>query len=73
MQVNVHEAKTRLSELLAAAERGEEVVIARNGAPAARLVAVVAKQPPFPFGELAGQIVIGPDFDDPLPDLAPYS
>ena len=71
--VNVHEAKTRLSELLLAAERGEEVVIARNGAPAARLVAVEVKQPPFPFGELAGQITIGPDFDDPLPDFAPYS
>jgi len=73
MVVNMHEAKTRLSELVAAAETGEEVVIARNGTPAARLVAVGATRQPFPFGELAGQVEIGPDFDDPLPDFAPYS
>ena len=37
--VNVHEAKTQLSRLLAQVEAGEEVVIARRGAPVARLVA----------------------------------
>ena len=36
--VNVHEAKTSLSRLLARVEAGEEVVIARNGKPVARLV-----------------------------------
>jgi prevent-host-death family protein len=36
--VNVHEAKTRLSQLLAAVERGASVVIARAGRPVARLV-----------------------------------
>jgi prevent-host-death family protein len=39
IQMNVAEAKARLSELIAAAERGEEVVIARAGQPAVRLVA----------------------------------
>src|SRR4028119_1622646 len=39
-RVNVQEAKTRLSQLLAAAERGEEVVIARGGRPVVRLVPV---------------------------------
>ena len=38
--VNVHEAKTRLSALLSEVERGEDVVIARNGTPVARLVRV---------------------------------
>ena len=38
-QVNVHEAKTRLSELLARVEGGDEIVIARGGVPIARLVA----------------------------------
>ncbi|RYF00205.1 MAG: type II toxin-antitoxin system Phd/YefM family antitoxin [Oxalobacteraceae bacterium] len=37
-QVNIHEAKTRLSELIAAVEAGEEVVIARAGKPVVRLV-----------------------------------
>lgn len=37
-QVNIHEAKTRLSELIAAVEAGEQVVIARAGKPVVRLV-----------------------------------
>lgn len=73
MKVNMHEAKTRLSELVAAAERGEEVVIARDGTPAARLVAITGGYPPVRLGMLAGEIEIGPDFDDPLPEFAPYT
>jgi prevent-host-death family protein len=38
--VNVHEAKTTLSQLLADVQQGEEVVIARNGVPVARLTAI---------------------------------
>ena len=37
MQVNMHDAKTRLSKLVQAALDGEEVVIARNGKPVARI------------------------------------
>lgn len=37
--MNIAEAKSKLSELVARAEAGEEVVIARNGRPAVRLVA----------------------------------
>ena len=40
MIANIHQAKTNLSKLLAAVERGEEVVIARAGKPVARMVAV---------------------------------
>ena len=43
--MNVGEAKTNLSKLLEAALRGEDVVIARNGVPAVRLVPVA--QPPL--------------------------
>jgi prevent-host-death family protein len=73
MQVNMHEAKTQLSELVAAAERGEEVVIARNGTPAARLVAIAAQYTPVRLGVLAGEIELGPDFDEPLPDFDAYT
>ena len=38
-EVAVYEAKTRLSELLAEVERGEQVTITRRGVPVARLVA----------------------------------
>jgi prevent-host-death family protein len=72
-QVNMHDAKTRLSELVAAAEGGEEVIIARGGTPAVRLVAIRAEHPPVRLGVLAGEIEIGEDFDEPLPELAPYA
>lgn len=73
MQVNMHEAKTRLSELVAAAERGDEVLIARNGTPAVRLVAVTHEHAPVRLGVLAGQIEVGDDFDEPLPEFEPYA
>lgn len=72
MRVNMHDAKTKLSELVAAAERGEEVIVARNGTPAARLVAVSVEHAPVRLGVLAGEIEISPEFDDPLPGFAPY-
>jgi prevent-host-death family protein len=73
MQVNMHEAKTQLSELVAAAERGEDVVIARNGTPAARLVAIKPAYAPVRLGVLAGEIELGADFDEPLPDFDAYT
>ncbi len=65
--VNVHQAKTQLSRLLAQVERGEEVIIARNGEPVARLVSY---QPPAKreFGALRGQIRIDDRFFEPLPE-----
>ena len=45
MIANIHQAKTNLSKLLAAVERGEEVVIARAGKPVARMVAVEPARP----------------------------
>ena len=65
--VNVHQAKTHLSRLLAQVERGEEVVIARNGKPAARLVACQPKAK-REFGALAGRVHIDDSFFDPLPE-----
>jgi prevent-host-death family protein len=73
MQVNMHDAKSRLSELVAAAESGEEVIIARGGTPAVRLVAIDVMYAPVRLGALAGQIEIGEDFDDPLPEFEPYT
>jgi prevent-host-death family protein len=44
MQVNVLEAKTRLSQLIKAALAGEEIVIARRGEPAVRLIPTTEKR-----------------------------
>jgi len=69
-QVNIHEAKTHLSRLVDRAEAGEEIVIARAGRPAARLVAARPRGE-RPLGTFRGRIAIGDDFDDPLPpDIA---
>lgn len=65
--VNLYEAKTNLSRLVERAAAGEEIVIAKAGRPLARLVAVNHRTAPRPLGLLAGQVVINPDFDDPLP------
>jgi prevent-host-death family protein len=73
MQVDIRDATTRLTELVAAAERGEEVVIARDGTPAVRLVAVRTHHPPVRLGLLAGEIEIGEAFDDPLPEFGEYT
>lgn len=64
-QVNLYEAKTQLSRLVERAAAGEEILIAKAGQPMARLVPLqVAGRVP---GQLRGQIVVGPDFDEPLP------
>ena len=65
--VNVHEAKTHLSRLLAQVEAGEEVVIARNGKPVARLVPCTRRGRPQ-FGSWKGRITISDSFFEPLPD-----
>lgn len=67
-QVNVHEAKTHLSELLARVEAGEEIVVARAGKPVAKLVRHEQPREPREPGSLRGEIVIHDNFDDPLPD-----
>jgi prevent-host-death family protein len=63
-QVNIHEAKTRLSQLVAEVEAGEEVVIARAGKPIAR---IVKEQPPRRVlrepGRFKGQIHFAPDYE----------
>lgn len=68
--VNVHLAKTHLSQLLQKVEQGEEVVIARSGVPIARLV---AWHPPAQAvaapGAMRGQIKLANDFDAPLDGL----
>ncbi len=65
--VNVHQAKTQLSRLLVQVEDGQEVIIARNGKPVARLVSVQkrGKRQPDIF---KGKIVIPDSFFDPLPE-----
>lgn len=66
MTVDIHEAKTHLSRLLARVAAGERIVIAKAGIP----VAVLS-----PYGEAErrspghDQVVVHDDFDHPVPEF----
>lgn len=62
---NLYDAKTALSQLVDRAAAGEEIVIAKNGTPLVKLVAV--KQPLREPGGWEGNVRISDDFDEPLP------
>ncbi len=64
--VNIHEAKTHLSRLIARVEAGEEIVIARDGAAVARLVAVHNSVARRVSGRDRGLFSVPEDFDAPL-------
>lgn len=62
--VNMHEAKTHLSKLIAKAVAGEPFVIAKAGVPLVEVKAVVAPEPKKrEFGQLRGQFKAPDDFD----------
>jgi prevent-host-death family protein len=68
-RVGMHEAKTKLSQLVAAVEIGEEVVIERRGQPVARLVAIEKPKRTRTSlcGAWKGKVWMADDFDE-LPD-----
>jgi prevent-host-death family protein len=63
---NLYEAKSQLSALVDRAAAGEEIIIAKNGRPRAKLVPFreAARRKP---GRARGKIWIAADFDAPLP------
>lgn len=69
--INIHEAKTQLSKLLARVALGEEFTIANRGVPVAKLIPYNRdlKTNRIP-GRLAGQITISDDFDEPDEEIA---
>lgn len=66
-QVNIHEAKTHFSKLLARVRDGEEVIIAKAGIPVARLVPVKEQMVRRVPGSAKGRLSVAPDFNAPLP------
>lgn len=69
MQVNIHEAKTRLSELLQLLDREEEIIIANRGTPVARLLPYREKEK-RKIGLLKGQYKAPVDFDECNDEIA---
>ena len=66
--VNIHEAKTQLSKLVARVEAGAEVRICRSGKPVARLVPVSKRIKKRTAGRYKGKGRVAENFDAPLPD-----
>ncbi|HEY3115328.1 MAG TPA: type II toxin-antitoxin system Phd/YefM family antitoxin [Chloroflexota bacterium] len=67
--INMYEAKTHLSRLVDRAEAGEEIIIARNGKPAAKLIPVARDKAPRVGGSMRGLIHVSDNFDDPDPEF----
>lgn len=65
--VNMHDAKTHLSQLVVAVEDGEEIVIARKGVPVAKLVPATPLPRKFMFGQHSD--VVSPDWVDAWEEL----
>ncbi len=66
-QVNVHEAKTKLSKLLVRAQAGERIIIAKNGKPVAELRPIRAPRGGRTLGSARAEVVFHGDFNAPLP------
>lgn len=63
--ISIHAAKTHLSRLIARAEAGEEIVIARGRKPVAKLVPLERKPKRVP-GRWKGRFTVGPEFFEPM-------
>ncbi|OGH47216.1 MAG: antitoxin [Candidatus Levybacteria bacterium RIFCSPLOWO2_01_FULL_39_10] len=61
--INIHQAKTNLSRLIADVLSGKDVVIAKSGKPVVKLVAYKEKVKPRKFGLWKGKIWVADDFD----------
>lgn len=63
----VHAAKTQLSKLIAWAQAGEEIVIAKGSTPVVKLVALQNSAPARHFGAMKGKAAVTAAFFEPLP------
>ena len=68
--IDISEAQTHLSELVSQVINGEEIILAEDERPVARLVAVNAPSRKRVAGLRQGMAWISEDFDAPLPDVA---
>ena len=70
VQVNIYEAKTHLFQLVDQAAAGEDVIIARNGRPVARLCPLSRSSRRRSPGTLRGKIWLAPDFEEASAEIA---
>jgi prevent-host-death family protein len=68
LQVNIYEAKSKLSKLINQVIAGEEIIVAKSGKPVAKIVPLEKPIQDRKPGSAKGKIIISDDFDSPLPD-----
>jgi len=68
VQVNIYEAKSKLSKLINQVIAGEEVILAKSGKPVAKIVPFEKPTQNRKPGSAKGKLIISDDFDAPLPD-----
>jgi len=68
VMINAYEAQLQFDQLLKRVREGEQIIIAEEGQPVARLMPLQQPLPPRTPGSAAGQVVMSEDFDDPLPE-----
>ncbi|MEG3846545.1 type II toxin-antitoxin system prevent-host-death family antitoxin [Microcoleus sp. herbarium19] len=74
-QVDIVEAKEKLSELIEAVMRGEEVSITQDNQPVVKLVGIAPanqKRWPSKAGSAKGMVWMSDDFDEPLEEFKEY-
>ena len=71
-QISLEEAKIHLKELVDAALKGEEILIAKDQEHIVKLTPVSAIKSHTQFGSAKGQIWMADDFDSPIEDFAEY-
>ena len=73
LQFNIHEAKTRLSQLIQFALNGREVIIAKGNKPVVRLEVLPEARGTRKIGNAKGLVIsMSEDFDEPLEDFQEY-
>ena len=68
VQINIYEAKSKLSKLINQVIAGEEVIVAKSGKPVAKIVPFEKPTQNRKPGSAKGKLIISDDFDSPLPD-----
>ncbi len=71
-QYNIHVVKAHLSELIQRAMMGEEIIIAKDNKPIAKILALKPKVHKREIGLAKGLVKISTDFDEPLDDFMDY-
>lgn len=72
-QFNIHVVKAHLSELIQRAMMGEEIIIAKDNKPIAKITALSPTSQPRKVGSAKGMFKISDDFDEPLSDFEDYT